>query len=111
MPDIYSAVMEVKDMSVNKLIGFVSLAVIVITVITSDHLLIYAQTAEDEEDWNESCRDASFEDGRNGPFNDATYDHCGDGATGDKAYLDGFVDGCMSVEGNTRDVCESATNG
>ena len=37
--------------------------------------------------------------------------HCGDEATGDKAYLDGFVDGCMSIEGNTRDVCESATNG
>lgn len=63
------------------------------------------------EDWNESCRAAGFEDGRNGPFNDATYDHCGDEATGDKAYLDGFVDGCMSVEGNTGDVCESATDG
>ena len=37
--------------------------------------------------------------------------HCGDEATGDKAYLDGFVDGCMSIEGNTRDVCESATDG
>lgn len=111
MPDIYSAVMEVQDMSANKLIGFVSLAAVVITVVTSDHLPIYAQTVEDKEGWNESCRDAGFEDGRNEPFNDATYDHCGDEATGDKAYLDGFVDGCMSVEGNTRDVCESATNG
>lgn len=51
-------------MSANKLIGFVSLAeVIIITVITSDHLLIYAQTAEDQEGWNESCRDAGFKDG------------------------------------------------
>jgi hypothetical protein len=49
--------------------------------------------------------------GQNGPFNDATYDHCGDEATGDQAYLDGFIDGCMSVEGNTRDICESATDG
>ena len=39
--------MEVKDMSVNKLIGFVSLAAMVITMITSDHLPIHAQTAED----------------------------------------------------------------
>ena len=27
------------------------------------------------------------------PFNGATYDHCGDEATGDQAYLDGFIDG------------------
>lgn len=99
-------------MSANKLIGFVSLAeVIIITMITSDHLLIYAQTAEDQEGWNESCRDAGFKDGQNEPFNDVTYDHCGDEEIGDKAYLDGFVDGCMSVEGNTRDVCESVTDG
>jgi hypothetical protein len=68
-----------------------------------------AQTSEDD-DWNDSCRDAGFEEGQNGPFNDATYDHCGDEATGDQAYLDGFIDGCMSVEGNTRDVCESAAD-
>jgi hypothetical protein len=42
MSDIYSAVMEVQDMSSNKLIGFVSLAVMIITMIISDHLLIYA---------------------------------------------------------------------
>ncbi|MGH9926605.1 MAG: hypothetical protein ACRD5B_14635 [Nitrososphaeraceae archaeon] len=50
MPDIYNAVMKVQDKSSNKLIGFISLAVVIITMITSDHLLIYAQTAEDQED-------------------------------------------------------------
>jgi hypothetical protein len=35
--------------------------------------------------WNDSCRNAGFEDGRNGPFNDATYDHCGDEVTDDQA--------------------------
>ena len=44
-------------------------------------------------DSDDSCRNAGFEDGRNGPFYDATYDHCGDEATGDQAYLDGFIDG------------------
>jgi hypothetical protein len=29
---------------------------------------------------------------------------CGD------TYNDNYVDGCMSVEGNTRDKCESATD-
>jgi len=85
MPDIYNTVMEVQDKSSNKLIGFISLAVVIITMITSDHLLIYAQTAEDQEDWNESCRNAGFKDGQNEPFNDAIYDHCRDEATGDKA--------------------------
>jgi hypothetical protein len=28
----------------------------------------------------------------------------------DKAYYEGFIDGCTSVEGNTREVCESATD-
>ena len=39
--------MKVQDISANELIGFVSLATMVITVITSDHLPIHAQTAED----------------------------------------------------------------
>jgi hypothetical protein len=86
------------------------IALIAVTITTSTAVSVYAQTTEDDS-WNDSCRDAGFEDGQNGPFNDATYDHCGDEVNGDKAYLDGFIDGCMSVEGNTRDVCESATDG
>ena len=65
---------------------------------------------DDDEGWNDSCRDAGFKDGQDHPFNHATYDHCGDEQGGADAYYDGFIDGCMSVEGNTRDVCESATD-
>jgi hypothetical protein len=61
-------------------------------------------------EWNDSCRDAGYDDGRNGPFSQGTYDHCGDEEGGDDAYYNGFIDGCMSVEGNTKDVCESATD-
>ena len=61
-------------------------------------------------DWNDSCRDAGYEDGQNGPFSVDTYDHRGDEKGGDKSYYKGFIDGCMSVEGNTKDVCESATD-
>ncbi|HYZ58338.1 MAG TPA: hypothetical protein VE544_01675 [Nitrososphaeraceae archaeon] len=67
-------------------------------------------TENNNDDWNYSCRDAGYDDGRNGPFEQGTYNHCGDEPGGDKAYLDGFIDGCISVEGNTRDVCESATD-
>ena len=30
--------------------------------------------------------------------------------TKEDEYYNGFIDGCMSVEGNTQDVCESATD-
>lgn len=66
------------------------------------------ELAEDE--WNDSCRDAGYDDGRNRPFSLGTYDHCGEEEGGDDAYYNGFIEGCMSVEGNTRDVCESATD-
>ena len=61
-------------------------------------------------EWIDSCRNAGYDDGQNGPFSEPTYDHCGDEKGGDDAYYNGFIDGCMSVEGNTRDVCESATD-
>lgn len=101
-----------ENKSVIKLIRILSLAAIVITMITSGQLSTYAQaTGDSYEGWSDSCRDAGFNDGQNGSFTYATYDHCGDEANGDKAYYDGFIDGCMSVEGNTRDLCESATDG
>jgi hypothetical protein len=61
-------------------------------------------------EWNDSCYDAGYDDGQNNPFNHDTYDHCADEEGGDQAYYDGFIDGCMSVEGNTRGICESATD-
>jgi hypothetical protein len=43
---------------------------------------------------------------KNNPFSQELYDMCGD------TYYEAFIEGCMSVEGNsnTRDVCESATD-
>lgn len=60
-------------------------------------------------DWNDSCRDAGYDDGQNGPFSQPTYDHCGDEQGGDVSYYNGFIEGCMEAD-NTRDVCESATD-
>jgi hypothetical protein len=51
-----------------------------------------------------SCYDRGFIDGEDYPFNQVTYDRCGDD------YYHGFLQGCMSVEGNDRDICESATD-
>ena len=60
-------------------------------------------------EWNDSCRDAGYNDGQNGPFSQPTYDHCGDEEGGDDAYFNGFINGCIDA-GNTRDVCEQATD-
>jgi hypothetical protein len=52
-----------------------------------------------------ACEGDGLYDGKNGQFSQGLYDMCGD------TYYDAFIEGCMSVEGNTRDVCESATDG
>jgi hypothetical protein len=61
-------------------------------------------------EWNDSCFDSGFRDGQDNPFSQPTWDHCGDEEGGDDAYYDGFIKGCMSVEGNTKHACELATD-
>jgi hypothetical protein len=51
-----------------------------------------------------SCYERGIIDGEDHPFNQRTYDNCGD------QYYQGFIEGCMSVDGNSRDVCESTTD-
>ena len=52
------------------------------------------------------CYAAGYEDGQTGPFDTEVYhDNC----EGEGRYYDGFIDGCID-EGNTRDVCISATD-
>jgi len=53
---------------------------------------------------NVDCFERGITDGEDYPFNQETYNNCGDD------YYTGYIEGCMSVEGNTRDVCESATD-
>ena len=51
-----------------------------------------------------SCFERGIIDGEDHPFNQRTHANCSDD------YYQGFLEGCMSVEGNNRDVCESATD-
>ena len=71
--------------------------------------LIPFASGQASNDWNDSCYDAGYDDGQNGPFADGTWDHCGDEEGGDDAHYDGFIDGCMDAD-NSRDVCEQATD-
>ena len=56
-----------------------------------------------------SCYNSGFNDGQMAHLVNQ-HGICGDEEGGDDAYYAGFIDGCISVEGNTRDVCESATD-
>jgi hypothetical protein len=51
-----------------------------------------------------ACEGDGLYDGKNGPFSQGLYEMCGD------TYYEAFIEGCMSVEGNTRDDCKSATD-
>lgn len=58
---------------------------------------IYSNNGQD--DYSGECYKSGYNDGQNGPFSQGTYDRCGEGYG---AIITDF-DGCMSVEGNTRD--------
>ena len=38
--------------------------------------LIPVASGQASNDWNDSCYDAGYDDGQNGPFADGTWDHC-----------------------------------
>lgn len=65
--------------------------------------------------------EACYDQGREKPFQRGNYDACdrfrnafGDEREaydgGKNPYYEGFIDGCKSVEGNTEEVCERATD-
>lgn len=51
-----------------------------------------------------SCHDKGYIDGQNHPFDQGTYGRCAND------YYQGFIEGCLSVQGNDRSICESATD-
>ena len=90
-----------------------TLLILVVLTIGLPTTTMSAYASNDDDDNNDKfndpsgCYQAGYDDGRTGPFDSEVYN---DNCTGEGRYLDGFIDGCMSVEGNTRDVCESATD-
>ena len=59
----------------------------------------------------QDCYDAAYRDGQDFPFDEGANDFCRQ-FTDDQGnpYYTGFIDGCMSIQGNTLDICESATD-
>jgi hypothetical protein len=59
----------------------------------------------------ERCYDAGYSNGQNAPFIVTTFQECDTESKfvdGQNQYQEGFLDGCLSIEGNTREICETA---
>lgn len=56
-----------------------------------------------------ACEADGYEAGQDGSFSQELYEQCEE-VGGADAYYDAFIEGCMSVEGNTENVCEQATD-
>ena len=73
---------------------------LLVLVLGAPNLYVYA------DDYSEECHNSGERDGENEVFEEGTWHHCGEGnAKGD--YVDGFFDGCIEEEDNSRGVCES----
>jgi hypothetical protein len=83
-------------------IKILTIVAIVITIVTSvnGYSDVFASHGTD----TASCEGDGLYDGKNNPFSQELFEMCGD------TYYDAFIEGCMSVDGNNRDVCESATD-
>jgi hypothetical protein len=102
-------------MSAKKLAGVESISiaaslvlVITIPVNSSEYIyqLAYAQNSSDS--YN-AAYNRGYEDGQKYRINEQIRDgESGHNEEYIRGYLDGFLDGCLSVEGNDEDICNSA---
>jgi hypothetical protein len=92
--------------------------IVLLLVLTSITVPIMMASATEQNNENSDnngsseggCYNVGYDDGQNESFSeDAFQDNCGP-LNSDNRYYQGFIDGCMSIEGNTREVCESATD-
>ena len=89
------------DKKFNTLVQGMSIMLLPLLFMTTTGTLPTVNASSDD---SVSCYERGIIDGEDHPFNQRTYDNCRD------QYYQGFIEGCMSVDGNSRDVCESATD-
>ena len=76
--------------------SIISLVLIIATTTTSS---VYANNNNEV-----ICYERGIFNGVEHPVSQQTYVKCGD------VYYQGFIEGCMSVDGNERDICENVTD-
>jgi hypothetical protein len=74
--------------------------------------LAVQNTAVNETRWYNNCEGGGKQAGRGLQFDTFAYENCEIHANGDKAYYDGFMQGCMGTDNaNTKDLCEAYVTG
>jgi hypothetical protein len=82
--------------------------VVAMHVKPSEHVYLLAYSEDDRDSYNVGY-DRGYEDGQNHPINEQIRDgESGHNEEYRRCYLDGFLDGCLSIEGNDEDICNSA---
>jgi hypothetical protein len=79
-----------------------AIILLIVPIILGMIISMYEANGSSESEIN--CYEKGFRDGEEHPLNQNTYDDCGD------LYYRGFIEGCISVEGNTMEACELATD-
>jgi hypothetical protein len=80
-----------------------STTIMLLLVLGSSAGNVNAKKSSDDATSNpDRCFQAGKDDGRDSQFSQSEFDTCG------SSYEHGFMKGCLSVDGNTRDVCNSA---
>jgi hypothetical protein len=81
----------------------VTIAILLILVLGSPPGNVSAKKSSDDGVNNpDRCFQAGKDDGRDSQFSQSEFDTCG------SSYEHGFMKGCLSVDGNTRDICNNA---
>jgi hypothetical protein len=99
--------MIIRIKAIFSLVAIIALAISTLPMSTLPIAFAYTGVLENTQD----CYDAGYKDGRDSPFDGGANDICRQ-FTDDQGnpYYSGFIYGCMSVQGNTMDGCESATD-
>jgi hypothetical protein len=77
----------------NTKIAIISFDIVVLFLFSATLTTLLAMEEEDD------CFTAGYEDGRDHPFDHEKYEECKAAAS---SYYHGFINGCISVEGNAR---------
>jgi hypothetical protein len=84
------------------------LLVVTMSAYQPGHLYLSVYAEDDGDSYNDGY-DRGYEDGQDNPINEQI--RSGESGHSEEyvnGYLEGFLDGCLSVEGNDKDICNSA---
>lgn len=88
-----------------------SLSIIGIQTTLTQQVYATAEEYENTEANREYCYDEGLDHGKDHPFSMEAYEACGGNlGAGNNAYYNGFIAGCLTVEGNTAPECENAAD-